>query len=73
MRIPSFSYYNNGITMRTEQYRITRYSRADKPLIELYDHQKDPEENFNVADDNPAIIKRLMRRWEKGDTGLYRE
>ncbi|MEX2232481.1 MAG: sulfatase [Cyclobacteriaceae bacterium] len=70
---PSFSYYNNGITMRTERYRITRYFRVDEPLIELYDHQKDPEENFNVAAGHPAVIKRLMRQWENGDTGLYRE
>lgn len=52
-----------GYTMRTDQYRYTewatfRYSpyyvanwRADLSGVELYDHSIDPDENFNLADE----------------------
>lgn len=68
----SFGYYNNGITLRTERYRLTRYFRKAQPDIELYDHKYDPNENENIAADNPVIVKELMKLWEKGDTGIYR-
>ncbi len=51
-----------GYTMRTDQYRYTEWVRFSgaplyKPIwnesygTELYDHQRDPEENWNRADD----------------------
>lgn len=68
----AYGYFNNGITMRTNRYRLTRYFRPQTPLIELYDHHNDPEENHNIAAANPQIVNALLPRWEKGDTGLYR-
>ena len=67
----AYSYYNNGITMRTKKFRITRYFREKEPIIELYDHRKDPDENFNIAEDRPRIIKRLTPQLEKGNAGIY--
>ena len=51
-----------GYTMKTEHYRYTEWAKFRlRPVyrpdwnilsgVELYDHTKDPEENYNVADD----------------------
>lgn len=68
---PAFSYFNNGVSLRTNRYRLTQYFRQEQPVTELYDHKKDPAENSNIADDNPAVVRRLMTQWRKGNTGLY--
>jgi iduronate 2-sulfatase len=67
----AYSYYRNGITVRTEQYRFTKYFRKDEPTEELYDHHKDSYENNNIAAKHPDVVKRLLPVWKKGDTGLY--
>ena len=67
----AYSYFNDGITVRTERYRFTKYFRKEQPTLELYDHQADPYENINIAADHPEIIKSLTPLWEKGNTGLF--
>jgi arylsulfatase A-like enzyme len=69
----AYGYFNNGITVRTRQFRLTRYFREAQPVIELYDYSKDPFENHNIAADRPQEVKRLMETLEKGNTGLYGE
>lgn len=56
----AWSYFNRGISLRTSRYRITRYFRNPQPVIELYDHQADPFENRNVAEENPEVVKELL-------------
>ncbi|GHB78090.1 sulfatase [Persicitalea jodogahamensis] len=67
----AYSYFNNGITLRTPRYRLTKYFRQARPAIELYDHKTDPLESKNIAMGNPATVSRLMPLLEKGNTGLY--
>ena len=67
----SFGYFKKGISLRTERYRLTKYFRSQQPTIELFDHQTDPNETKNIAEENPEIVKQLMPIWEKGNTGLY--
>ncbi|MEB2787147.1 sulfatase [Algoriphagus persicinus] len=67
----AYSYYNKGISMRTDRYRLTKYFREAEPTIELYDHQTDPLESVNIAEENPEIVDELMPLLEKGNTGLY--
>ncbi|MEX2595137.1 MAG: sulfatase [Anditalea sp.] len=67
----AFSYFNQGISMRTDRFRLTKYFRDQVPTIELYDHQMDPWETKNIAGERPELVKNLMKLWEKGDTGLY--
>ncbi len=56
----AFSYYRNGISVRTPKYRVTRYFREEGPEIELYDHLVDPFESRNIAGENPAILENLQ-------------
>lgn len=67
----AFSYYRQGISLRTERYRFTKYFRQQQPVLELYDHKKDPYENNNIAATHPKLVKKLLKEWEKGNTGLY--
>jgi arylsulfatase A-like enzyme len=67
----SYGYYRNGISLRTERYRMTKYFRDQEPVIELYDHVSDPNETKNIAGEHPDLVERLMPLWEKGNTGLY--
>jgi arylsulfatase A-like enzyme len=67
----SFSYFMNGISLRTERYRLTKYFRKAEPTIELYDHQTDPNETKNIAAENPDVVQNLLPVLEKGNTGLY--
>jgi len=67
----AFSYFNNGISVRTTQYRLTKYFRKEEPTVELYDHTRDPYENNNIANTNPELVEKLMKLLEKGDNGVY--
>ncbi len=67
----AYSYFLNGISLRTERYRLTRYFRKAEPAIELFDHQTDPNETRNIAAEDPDIVEKLMPVLEKGNTGLY--
>lgn len=67
----AYGYFKKGITLRTPEYRLTKYFRDEKPVIELYDHTGNKPEDENIAGDRPEIVERLMPVLEKGDTGLY--
>jgi len=64
-----------GYTMRTDRYRLTVWvSATDHTKIdatELYDHQSDPQENYNIAKkpENAALVHQLMEQWKKGWQG----
>ncbi len=70
-RNTAYSYYRNGISVRTENYRMMKYFRKEQPGIELYDHKTDPNETKNVAAENPDIVKKILPVLEIGNTGLY--
>lgn len=69
----AYSYYKNGISLRTPRYRLTKYFRKNEPVIELFDHQNDALESRNIASERPEIVAKLMPLWEKGNTGLYQK
>lgn len=72
-RNTAFSYFRQGISLRTERYRLTRYFREAEPTLELYDFQADPKETKNLAEEQPETVSLLMKVWEKGDTGIFKE
>ena len=57
----SYSYFNKGVSMRTVRYRITKYFREPQPVVELYDHQTDPNETINIAGQKPEVVDSLMK------------
>ncbi|MBU1822797.1 MAG: sulfatase [Bacteroidetes bacterium] len=67
----AYSYYNRGISVRTDRYRFTKYFRKQEPTVELYDHVTDPNENQNIAGNNPALVEKLTPLWAKGNTGVF--
>ena len=64
-----------GYTMRTDRYRFTIWvSATDHSKIdatELYDHQSDPQENYNLAKkpEHAALVRQLTEQWKKGWQG----
>jgi len=68
----AYGYFKNGVSIRTNKYRLTKYYRNAQPTIELYNHLKDPYETTNIASDYPEIVKKLLPALEKGNTGLYK-
>lgn len=67
----AYSYFRQGISVRTSRYRLTKYLRDEMPVIELYDYLEDPFETKNLASVKPEIVKELMPVLEKGNTGLF--
>ena len=61
--------------MRTNRYRFTvwvgRKDHSKIEAIELYDHQKDPQENRNIAkaQENAKLVDALMLQWKAGWQG----
>jgi arylsulfatase A-like enzyme len=52
---------------RTPQWKLIHALEPDfhfKPEIELYNLIKDPEENCNVADDEPEVVEMLKTRMQ---------
>lgn len=66
----AFSYFNNGISMRTKRYRITKYYR-NRERVELYDYTNDPFETQNITSKNKKVTDSLLKLLEQGNTGLY--
>lgn len=60
-----------GYAMRTDRYRLVlwrdrRAPGAEPVFVELFDHQSDPHETKNVADDHPAIVQQLISQFQEG-------
>jgi iduronate 2-sulfatase len=61
-----------GYSMRTDRYRFTawlqRNDHSKAEAVELYDHQNDPQENVNIANqpENAALVKELTAKLKAG-------
>jgi len=67
----AYGYYNKGISIRTKDYRLTKYFREEKPVIELYDHRSESIESKNIAKNHPDIVNQLMKIMKEADNGIY--
>lgn len=67
----AYSYFKTGITLRTPEYRLTKYYRKEQPIVELYDHTGHLEEKKNIAEARPDLVNRLMPLLENGNKGLF--
>lgn len=65
---------HTGVSVRTDQHRITTWHEGDKPpaLIEMYDHHADPNETKSVTDGHEKVIADSLRRipehWRPSDS-----
>ena len=67
----AFGFWKNGVSLKTDRYRVTKFFREEEPKIELYDHLLDQEENVNIAFDNQKIVDSLMPVLEKVTPEFY--
>jgi len=63
-----------GYAMRTDRYRLVVWKDYTQPdsepiFIELFDHQVDPMETKNIADDEPETVKSLLTQFNAGWKG----
>ena len=58
----AFSFWQRGISMRTNRYRLTQYLDHGKIYTELFDYQQDPDESQNLAATSAGIVQELMPR-----------
>lgn len=65
----AWSYFNQGVTVRTPTHRLTRYRRPEEPTVELFDHRVDDLENQNVATEQPEVVRSLWALLEEKDVG----
>ncbi len=65
----AISRYQSGDTIRTDRYRYTVYRKGGKQAGHmLYDHETDPQENVNIADDPSVarVVEELAAKLEAG-------
>jgi arylsulfatase A-like enzyme len=61
-----------GYSLRTDRYRYTEWGNRG---VELYDHERDPEENVNIAGrpENKVLVERLSRQLHATIPGAARQ
>lgn len=56
----SYSYFGNGVSVRTPQYRLSRYCSKKDTIMELYEYDKDIFERKNIVKEKPEVVKELL-------------
>lgn len=59
----TYSYYNDGISVRIPDYRCTYYQKGNESWKELYQYTKDGFERQNIADKKPEVVERLYAKY----------
>lgn len=67
-----------GYAMRTDRYRLVvwkdlAHPEAEPVFVELYDHERDPAETRNIAEQELELVKRLMAQFDSGFKGSLPE
>ena len=57
-RTAALTQFESGYSLRTDRYRFTQWGEAGAEGAELYDHQQDPQEMKNLADDPRYAVQR---------------
>lgn len=51
-----------GDSIRTDRWRLTLWSDG---AVELYDHQTDPQETFNVSKSHSDVVEQLVEEIDR--------
>ena len=72
---PALGFWHSGYTMRSADYRFTRFKKGNQNYTELYDHRKDPDESQNLANlkENETLVKDLERKITQVIPKTFRE
>lgn len=65
---PALSFWRNGYSMRTPQYRFSKYKDGDAIHFALFDHIKDKNETHNLADQ--AAYTKILNDLEEQSKAL---
>ena len=58
----AYSFFHDGISVRTPDCRLTYYQKKNEKWVELYRYSEDCMERENIADKNPEVIQKLLGR-----------
>lgn len=72
-RNTAYSYWRNGFSVRTQDYRLMKYYRKEKPSVEMYNLIADPNETKNIAADYPDVTEKMKATLEMGNTVNYKK
>ncbi|MCO8121607.1 sulfatase [Stieleria sp. TO1_6] len=66
-----FEQHLMGYALRTDRYRLVvwrdqRDAQSDPLFVELYDHQTDPKETNNIAENHPDLVRSLVEQLDAG-------
>ena len=61
----SFSFYRNCISLRTPDYRFTRYYQKQDTITELYKYSQDLCERKNIVHERKDVVNKLLPLWDK--------
>lgn len=53
------SYWSKQLSIRDSRYRMSLFDNGAKRAVMLFDHDADPNETVNVAQENPDVVQRL--------------
>lgn len=68
----AYSYFREGLSLRTPDYRLTRYYRKQTPTVELYSYEGRGFERRNIASEKPEVVEALMPMLVEKNT-FYKE
>ena len=58
----AISHTGKAFSVRNKRYHLLAQKSPKGPVnLELYDHQSDPHEQFNIATKNPEVVAQLMQ------------
>ena len=52
---------HDKVGIRTSKYKYFRHATQSEENVNLYDLENDPQENINIASENPDIVKEMEK------------
>ncbi|MGJ8641007.1 MAG: sulfatase [Opitutaceae bacterium] len=64
------SYWRDILSLRTDRYRMALYQGAKQQRVMLFDHESDPNEMRNIAEQYPEVVEQLTAVIKKNNHGF---